>query len=419
MRERIVAETRGNPLALLELPRGLRPEQFAGGFGLLDASSLAERIEQSFVARLELLPAQTRLLLLIAAAESIGSAVLVRRACERLGVGDDALEPARRERLLDIADHVRFRHPLVRSAVYRDASAEDRRRVHAAFADVSDPVTDPDRRAWHRAQATSGVDEEVAAELERSAGRAQRRGGWAAAAAFLERAVALTPDPRAARAARAGGGPGQAPRWGAGRGAGRSLAIAQSGPLDEVGRARVDLLRGQIAHSQNRVGEAPPLLLKAARRLQPLDPRLARETYLDALAAAQLAGRLAPSGAASAIAEAALAAPPAENPPRASDLLLDGLATRVTAGFSAGAPVLKRALASYGSGDGSGEEELRWMWLAGHAAVDLWDYGAWEAIANRHFELATETGALGLLPLGLSLRIAVCGSRASWPRPRS
>ncbi len=148
---------------------------------------------------------------------------------------------------------------------------------------------------------------------------------------------------------------------------------------------------------------------KAARRLQSLDPRLARETHLDALSAVLLVGRLAPSGAPVAIAEAALAAPAAENPPRPSDLLLDGLATRVTAGVSAGAPLLKRALASYGSGDGSGEEELRWMWLAGHAAVDLWDYGAWEAIANRHFQLAIETGALGLLPLGLSLRIAVCG----------
>ena len=187
------------------------------------------------------------------------------------------------------------------------------------------------------------------------------------------------------------------------------VAIAQSGPLDEVGQARVDLLRGQIAHSQNRLGDAPPLLLKAARRLQSLDPKLARETYLDALTTALLAGRLAPGGAAVAIAEAALAAPAANEPPRPSDLLLDGLATRVTVGFSAGAPVLKRALASYGSGDGSGEEELRWMWLAGHAAVDLWDHGAWEAIADRHFQLATETGALGLLPLGLSLRIAVCG----------
>ena len=408
VRERIIAETRGNPLALLELPRGLRPEQLAGGFGLLDASSLAERIEQSFVARLELLPAQTRLLLLIAAAESIGNAVLVRRACERLGVDDDALEPARREGLLDIAEHVRFRHPLVRSAVYRRASAEDRRRVHATLAEVSDPATDPDRRAWHRAQATLGVDEQVAAELERSAGRAQRRGGWAAAAAFLERAVALTPDlsrraERALAAARAkhlAGAPDAALGL---------VAIAQSGPLDAVGQARVDLLRGQIAHSQNRVGDAPALLVKAASQLQSLDPRLARETYLDALATAQLAGRLAPDGATSAIAAAALAAPPAANPPRASDLLLDALATRVTAGFRAGAPVLKGALASYRSGDGSGEEELRWMWLAGHAAVDLWDYGAWEAIANRHFQLAKETGALGLLPLGLSLRIAVCG----------
>jgi DNA-binding CsgD family transcriptional regulator len=408
VRERIIAETRGNPLALLELPRGLRPDQLAGGFGLLDASSLADRIEESFAARLELLPAQTRRLLLVAATESIGDAVLVRRACERLGVGADAVEPARREGLLDIADHVRFRHPLVRSAVYRSASAEDRRRVHATMAEVSDPGADPDRRAWHRAQATLGVDEEVAAELERSAGRAQRRGGWAAAAAFLERSVALTPNlsrraQRALAAARAkhlAGAPDAALGL---------VAIAQSGPLDDVGRARVDLLRGQIAHSQNRVGDAPPLLLKAATRLQPLDPKLARETYLDALTTALLAGRLAPSGAALTIAKAALAAPPVDNPPRSSDLLLDGLATRVTAGFSASAPVLKRALVSYGSGDGSGEEELRWMWLAGHAAVDLWDHGAWEAIANRHFQLATETGALGLLPLGLSLRIAVCG----------
>ncbi len=408
VRERIVAETRGNPLALLELPRGLRPEQLAGGFGLLDASSLSDRIEASFARRLEPLPAQTRLLLLVAAAESIGDPVLVRRACEQLGIGEDALEPARRERLLDIAHHVRFRHTLVRSAVYRGASAEDRRRVHAAIADVSDPVADPDRRAWHRAQATTGPDEEVAAGLERSAGRAQRRGGWAAAAAFLERAVSLTPD-RARCAQRALAAARAKHLAGASDAALSLLAIAEFGPLDELGCAGVDLLRGQIAHSQNRGSEVPPLLLKAARRLEPLDPKHARETYLDALSAAQAVGRLASDGAAVTVAEAALSAPAPADPPRASDLLLDGLAARVTEGFAAGAPVLKRALASYLDGDGSGEDGLRWMWLAGHAAADLWDYDAWKAIAIRHFELTGETGALGLLPLGLSMRIAVCG----------
>jgi AAA ATPase domain len=262
VRERIVAETRGNPLALLELPRGLTPAELAGGFGLLDAPGLSGQIEDSFRRRLARLPADTRRLLLVAAAEPVGDPVLVWRAADRLGIAVPAASET--DGLLAIGASVTFRHPLVRSSVYRAASLEDRRAVHRALADATDPEVDPDRRAWHLAQATPGPDEDVAAELERSAGRAHARGGLAAAAAFLERAAALTPEPssRARRALAAARAQHQAGAFDA---ALRLVAVAESGPLDELQRARVDLLRGQIAFTLKHGSDAPPLLLKAAK----------------------------------------------------------------------------------------------------------------------------------------------------------
>ena len=314
VRDRIVAETRGNPLALLELPRGLTPAELAGGFGLPDAPALSGRIEESFRRQLAALPAATRRLLLVAAAEPVGEPVLLWHAAEQLGVGVEAAGPAAEAGLCEFGARVRFRHPLVRSAVYRAASPEDQRSAHGALAEATDPELDPDRRAWHHAQAAPGPDEEVAAELERSAGRAQARGGLAAAAAFLEQAALLTPGSarRTERALAAAQAKHQA---GAPDAALELLATAEAGPLDELQRARVDLLRAQIAFAVRRGSDAPPLLLKAAKRLEPLDLTLARETYLEALSAAIFAGRLATGGGVLEAAEAARAAPPAPGPP--------------------------------------------------------------------------------------------------------
>jgi DNA-binding CsgD family transcriptional regulator/tetratricopeptide (TPR) repeat protein len=406
VRDRIVAETRGNPLALLELPRGLTPQELAGGFGLPDAAALPGRIEDSFRQRLEPLPPATRLLLAVAAAEPIGDLVLVWRAADQLGVGADAALPAVAAGLVDFAGQVRFRHPLVRSAVYRAASPEERRNVHQALADATDPGVDPDRRAWHRAHATSGLDEEVADELERSAVRAQMRGGLAAAAAFLEEAARLTPDP-ARRAQRALAAAQANHDAGAPEAALALLAMAQARPLDELQRARVDLLRAEIAFASRRGSDAPPLLLKAARQLEPLDLGLARETYLEAFTAAVLAGRLSRGADVAEVSRAARLAPRPSAPPRAPDLLLDGLALLVTEGRVAGTPLLKQSLSAFRGQDISTEEGLRWLWLAGRVADDLWDDESWEVLCTRHVTLARQAGALTVLPIALRSRIFV------------
>jgi hypothetical protein len=369
VRERIVAETRGNPLALLELPRGLTPAELAGGFGLPDAPGLAGRIEDSFRRRFVGLPAESQRLLLVAAAEPVGDPVLLWRAAERLGIGVQAA--GHTAGLLEIGARVTFRHPLVRSAVYRTASPEDRQEAHRALADATAPEVDADRRAWHLAHATPGFDEEVASELERSAGRAQARGGLAAAAAFLERAAVLTPEPsrRAARALAAAQAKHQA---GAFDSAVRLVNIAESGPLDELQRAHVDLLRGQIAFSLGRGSDAPPLLLKAAKRLEPLDRRLARETYLEALTAVFFPGILASDESVLETARAARAAPTLSQPPRASDLLLDGLALLITEGYAAGTPTLRTAVDTFRDEDISRGEGHRWLSLASRVAAFLW-----------------------------------------------
>jgi DNA-binding CsgD family transcriptional regulator len=394
VRDRFVAETRGNPLALLELPRGVP--------GLPGLPGLPGRIEESFRRRLEVLPAATQLLMLVAAAEPAGEPALVWRAAERLGIGAGAVAPAADAGLLTIGARVTFRHPLVRSAVYQAASPAERRAAHQALAGATDPRTDPDRRAWHRAQAAPGPDEEVASELERSAGRAQARGGLAAAAAFLERSAALTLDParRAGRALAAAQATYQAGAFNATL---RLLATAEAGPPDELQRAQADLLRGQIAFASRRGSDAPPLLLKAAREFEPLDSRLARETYLDALAAATFAGRLALGGGMREVAEAALAAPPPQ-PACGPDLLLDGLALLVTEGYPAGAPVLRRAVSAFRRTDLSAEEGLRWLWLACRAALIMWDYPSWDVLSGRQVRLATDAGALIALPIAFNTR---------------
>ncbi|WP_433281623.1 ATP-binding protein [Pseudonocardia xinjiangensis] len=403
---RIVAETRGIPLALIELPRGLAPAELAGGFGPTAGAALPMQIEDSFRRQLMALEADARRLLLIAAAEPLGEPVLVWRAAERLGVGVDAAVPAVAAGLLEIGAGVRFRHPLERSAVYRAASPQERRSVHRALAEATCPETDPDRRAWHAAQATVEPEEQVAVDLERSAGRAQARGGPAAAAAFLQRAAELTPDPTrrgeralsAAQAAHQAGMPDAALRL---------LSIADAGPADNLQRAYADLLRARIAFDVNRGRAAVSSLLEAARKLGSLDVRLARETYLDALSAAILAGPLVTGGSVREVAEAARAAPPAAQPPSAADLLLDALATRYTAGYAASTPMLRRALDAFRSNRLGQEDELRWLWQAHIVAVNLWDDEALEMLVSRHVQLARDTGALTTLPLALNSRITV------------
>jgi len=405
--ERIVVETRGNPLALIELPRGLTPAQLAGGFGLPAAVPLSASIEESFTRRLARLPHHARRLLLVAAADPVGDPALVWRAAKRLGIPEAAADTVQAEDLLTLAPRVAFRHPLVRSAVYGAAGLKERREIHCALAEATDPETDPDRRVWHRAQAEPGPDEDVAAELERSAARAQARGGFAASAAFLERAAAMTPDAkhRTRRVLAAARTKFQA---GAVDDTLRLLATAETGGLSELQRAQVELLRAETVFVVTRGRDAPLLLVEAARRLSGLDPVLARETYLEALSAAMFAGRLAGPGAGVLeVAQAARAAPAPPHAPRAPDVLLDGLATLFSESYEAAAPVLRQAHRAFDAARMPAAERLRWKWLATVSAVHLWDDARWELIAEGHVQLARETGALGELPLALTQRVYV------------
>jgi DNA-binding CsgD family transcriptional regulator len=401
VRDRIVAETRGNPLALLELPRSMSAAELAGGFERPSAADLPGRLENHYLRRVGELPETTQRLVLLAAADPVGDATLVGGAARRLEIETNALAPAVDAELLEMGTRVRFRHPLVRSAVYRAASPEDRRRVHKALAEVSDPELDADRRAWHRALAASGPDEEVATELDDSAGRARTRGGIAAEAAFLERATTLTVDP-AHRARRALAGAQASLHAGMFEAAARLLTTAEAGELDELERARVELLRGQIASASSAGSEAPGQLLRAAKRLEPLDASLARETYLDAWGAALFAGPLASGGNLLDVSRAATSAPPPPRIQRASDLLLDGLAVLMTEGRAAAAPMLKQGVSAYLREDIPVEKGLQWGVLASTAAVTLWDFGSWDAVITRQMELTRDAGALAPLSIALN-----------------
>jgi DNA-binding CsgD family transcriptional regulator len=402
--DRIVLETHGNPLALLELPRGMTSIQLAGGFGLPAAVPLSASIEESFTRRLARLPGDTRRLLLIAAADPTGDPAIVWRAARQLGIPESIAETVEAEDLLELGVRVVFRHPLVRSAVYRAAGLTERRAVHQALAEATDPEIDPDRRAWHRAQAASMPDEDVAAELERSAGRAQARGGLAAVAAFLDRAAALTPQPahRAQRLLAAAGAKRDAGDLEA---ALELLAGIDAGLLDELGRARVELLGGQIASEQRRGGEAGRLFLSAARRFEPLDPELARETYLEALAGA-MSSDVEVLGGAPAVAETARAAPTGTAPPRTVDVLLDAFAIRLTDGFATAAPTLARALELL-LADVSNEDVGRRLSASSTrngniVALEMWDDEASHLLAARQVQVARDAGALVHLQFALS-----------------
>jgi len=407
VRDRIVAESNGNPLALLELPKGLTAAELAGGFGLSGTRPLRSVIEQSFIRRVQSLPVETQRLLLAAAAEPVGDVTLLWRAANVLGIGADAAALAEADGLIELGARVRFRHPLARSAAYSAAAVGERQEIHRALAEVTDPSADPDRRAWHRAQAALGPDETVAGELEQSADRAQGRGGIAAAAAFLERASELTPDParRAARALAAAQAKFEA---GAATAAYELLAIAEIGPLDELQRARLARTRAHIVFARRRGSDAPPLLLDAAKRLEALDAGLARETYLEALGAAVFAGRLGGRCGVREVAEVARAAPPGPQPRRPIDLLLDGVATRFTEGYGAGVTALRPALQAFRrEARRSQDDSLRWLWLAWLLAGDLWDDEAWHELATRAVRLAREAGALTVLPVDLEYRAGV------------
>jgi len=366
---------------------------------------LAGRIEESFQRQLDALPGPARRLVQLAAADPSGDSALVWRAARQLGISPlAAVDP----RLMEIGARVRFRHPLVRSAAYQSASATERRESHHALAQATDPQADPDRRAWHLAQATSGPDEDIAAELQRSAGRAQARGGMAAAAAFLDRSMQLTVDPvrRAERTLAAAQASLQAGAFDTALGL---LATVEAGPLDEFASARADLLRAHVAFAAGPGRDAPPLLLKAARRLEPVNLGLARETYLDAWGAAIFAGSLADAGELLEISRAALALPPPSTPGPA-DLLLDGLARLITDGRAAAAPALRRAAGVFASADISVTDVLRWGWVTPAAAAVLWDDDGFRAILARQLAVVRAAGALDRLPIYL----AAMGSAAAW-----
>ncbi|MFD4661139.1 LuxR family transcriptional regulator [Kitasatospora sp. NPDC058444] len=400
--DRIVAEARGIPLARVELPKESTPTEYAGGFGLPRAAPVNDRVRAAHVGRIAGLPPETRRLLLTAAAEPTGDPVLLWRAAERLGLSAAAASSAVALGLIVISDRVAFSHPTVRSTVYWDATHDERCAVHRALSDATDPLTDPDRRAWHAARGAQGPDEGIAEDLERSAARARVRGGLAAAAAFMSRSAELTPDPvrrreralHAARAARAAGSPDDALRL---------LSMVEAGPVDERRQGELDLLRAQIAFATKRGRDTASLFLRAARQLEPHDVELARDTYLEAISAAMFAGPQDAGGQAE-MSRAALDAPPAPHPPRPVDLLLDGTATRIALGHAAGVDILRTALAAFRDPGLPEPDGLRWLWMAGATAVGLWDQEGWDELSGTYLKLTGRTGQTAALPLALTMR---------------
>ena len=397
--DQIVAETRGNPLALLELPRTWSAE-LAGGFALPAGQPVAGMIEDSYVQRLQQLPADTQLLVLAAAAEPLGDPALLSRAADTLGITIAAAAPAADAGLVELRLRVEFRHPLVRSAVYLAAESGERRRVHRALAEATDASTDPDRRAWHLARAAAGPDEEVAADLVRSADRAQARAGFAAAAAFLIRATELTPEPatRARRALAAAFASVQAGDFDVAR---NMVSAVPAGATDELLRAQADLVRAQVAFVSSRGNDATLLMLAAAQRLQPLDSRLARQTLLDAFSTAQFAARLNEGVGISEVAAAVRSVPsPPDGDLTHGDLLLDAFVA-LTEDYSAGVPRGRRALSKLREDPGPVEDHLRWLWQGCVLALEIWDDDTAYALSDWHLRLARQTGALSDLPLAL------------------
>jgi len=405
VREQIISESGGIPLAMVELLRDLTPAELAGGFGLAGGGQGSRGVEATYRRRIDALPSDSRRLLHLAAADPVGDPLLVWRAAEALGISTDAATAPAQAGLLDFGARVRFRHPLVRSTAYRSASLRERQEVHRALAEATDPEIDPDRRAWHRAHASPGPDEDIAKELDRSAARAQARGGLAAAAAFLERSAELTLDP-ARRAERLLAAVRAKRDAGAFEAALELLVTLETEQLDSYSTAEAEHVRGQIALEQQRGGDAARLLLSAARSLAPLDAPLARETHLEALLAALWAGDRDRPGLLAA-AEAGRAAPAAPEPPRTVDVVLDAFAIRLTEGYEAGAPSLTRALELLLAQDMGADEVGRSLWLAASRstqaiALELWDADAVHTLATHQREVARQAGALVQLRLALN-----------------
>lgn len=405
VRDRIVAETHGNPRAVLELPRGLTSTELAGGFGIVGMRALPEQIEQSFVRRLQALPSDARQLLLVAAAEPLGDPLLLWRAASRLGIDFGVVEAIEAQALLTVEKQVTFRHPLVRSAIYRSVALDERRAVHLALGEETDERTDPDRRAWHFAAAAAGPDEQVAQELERSATRAQARGGVAAAAAFLHRAAALTPDP-ARRLDRALAAAQASLEAGAFTAARALPSRADEGLLDDAQRARIDLVRAQLAFASRRGSEATPLLLSAARRLEAVDLSLARETYVDAVSSALFGARLSDSVGVPEVAAAARAAPRAGGDPSTADLLLDAL-VGLSEDYDSAVGMCRAATQRLLGKEASHKERLRWLWQGCVIALEIWDDESAYQLSHHSVDIARETGTLSELALALSARAPV------------
>ena len=413
--DQIVAESHGNPLALLELPRTWSAAGIAGGYGLPDSHSVAGKIEKSYVKRLLQLPRDTRLLVLAAAAEPLGDPLLLHRAAETLGCDTARAHPAVEAGLLELGRRVKFAHPLVRSATYRLATADERRQVHHALAEATNAEADPDRRAWHRAQATSEPDERIAAELAHSASRAESRAGLAAAAAFLARAAELTPDPtqRVRRAVDAALANVQA---GAIETARRLVTIARDGPIDELQRARIELVRSQLAFAASKGSDATPLLLTAARRLEAVDLGQARETYLDAFITALLGTRLNDGVDVRDVAEAVRATSHRSNgEPTAGDMLLEAF-TALTYDYDRAVPACRDVLRRLRDDERAAEPRPRWLWHATFIALELWDDESWYVLSERHLQIARNRGMLSDLPVALTSRTFVsvfCGDLAA------
>jgi DNA-binding CsgD family transcriptional regulator len=402
VRDRIVAEARGNPLALLELPRGWSAAELELGFASHDATALASRIEQEFQRQLADLPEDTRRLLLTAAVEPLGDVTLLWRAADRLGIAPEAAVPAEDLDLIALGGRVTFRHPLVRSAVYRSASVSEVRAVHEALAGATDAERDPERQAWHRAHAAVGPDEAVALELEAAAQGAAARGALVTSASLLERAMELSPDP-AQRGARAVAAALTMMFTAQFETALPVLDAADLCPLDPVQRALVVGLRASIVASSKSAPSAP-LFLEGAEILHDLDAASARRAYLDALGSQLMSSRVEGEERLLEVARLALAAPPAPEPVRPLDVILDALAVRLAEGFDAGLVPARLALAACLDEADANFEFLEWVWFGPLLAPEIWDDEQWDRVTEHIVRLNRDAGAFSTLPITLEYR---------------
>jgi hypothetical protein len=401
--ERIIDEARGNPLALLELPRGGRPADLAGTFALSNRQTVSATIEASFRRRIEQLPPRSRRLLLLAAADPLGHLPLLRAAAERLGLDLEAAAPAEAGGLVELGRQVRFRHPLARSAVYLAATPAERREAHQALGEATNRDLDFDRRSWHLALASAGPDEAVAQDLERSADRANARGGVASAAAFLGLAAQLTPD-QARAASRALGAARAKFEAGDPDAASRLLAVTERHSRDELELATVGALRARAAFQATRGDTAAAQLLHAAIGIASLDEALARETFMEAFAAAMYVGRFSRAAGMTEVARAVSASVRVPSPASPIDLLLKALTAQEIDGYVLAIPALRRAVGAFVAEADPAPATLGWMWMAAILATDLWDEEAWQTLSERQVQRTRHAGLLGALPAALRFR---------------